>query len=454
LSDVNRIQNLLTTTVLTFLANVLMLIAIFIYLINVNWMLTLIALIPVPLTIILSDRFGRKLHDINLGLQETTAEFSARLQESFVATRIIRAFGQEKAERKKVDGVLKTLTDYYIKTSVTSSLAYNFMHFINMIGPIVVLAWGTYLIAGGSIKLGALMAFYILLSYLYSPIKDLAATNVEVQAAMSSVNRIFEYLDLPYAVTEDPHPVQLDRVNGAIGLHGITHRFDESGFRIENLTLKIKPHEKVAIVGPSGAGKTTLINLIMRFFDPESGVITIDDIDIRRLPVKTLRDNISLVDQDPLLFKTSIFNNIAYADPEATMDRVAEAAKVANIHAFITSLKDGYETEVGERGVTLSGGEKQRLCLARAILKNPPILILDEATSSLDSNSEQLIQESLKRLLIDKTAIIIAHRLSTVQNADRIITLDNGRIVAEGTHTELLDRSPLYRELASKQLLI
>jgi ABC-type multidrug transport system fused ATPase/permease subunit len=323
-----------------------------------------------------------------------------------------------------------------------------------MIGPIVVLAWGTYLVAGGSIKLGALMSFYILLSYLYSPIKDLASINVEVQAAMASVDRIFEYLDVPQAIRENPRPVTLSRISGSIGIINVCHHYEDSGFRMDNLSLDIKSHEKIAIVGPSGSGKTTMINLIMRFFDPDSGTITIDGVDIRKLPLQTLRKNIGLVDQEPLLFKTTIYNNIAYANPKASLDEVIKAAEIANIHNFISSLKEGYNSEVGERGVTLSGGEKQRLCLARAILIDPPILILDEATSSLDSNSEQLIQEALKRVLVDKTAIMIAHRLSTVKHADRIITLDNGRIVAEGTHAELLDKSPLYRELASKQLML
>ena len=453
LSDVNRIQDLLTSTLLMFLTNILMLVVVLVYLLQVNWMLTLIAMIPVPLTILFSNKFGHRLHELARTLQETTARLSARLQESFVATRIIRAFGQELAEKKKVDGNLKQLTGIYIRTSVTTSLAYNFIHFVNMVGPIVVLAWGTYLVADGSIQLGKLIAFYILLSYLYSPIRDLAAINIEVQAAMASVYRIFEYLDLPPAIEEDPHPVVLPHVKGAVSLKNVGFSYGGSGFRLDRLNLDIKPHEKVAIVGPSGSGKTTLINLIMRFFDPDSGAILIDGVDLRQLASKTLRENVALVDQEPLLFKSTIFENIAYADPGATMDDVVTAAKIANIHDFIETQDNGYQTEVGERGVTLSGGEKQRMCLARAILKNPPILILDEATSSLDSNSEQLIQEALQRVLVDKTAIIIAHRLSTVQHVGRIITLDGGRIVAEGTHRELLDKSPLYRELASKQLM-
>lgn len=454
LSDVNRVQGLLTSTLLMFLTSILMVIAMVLYLLSINWLLTLIALIPVPLTIVLTNKFGKKLHQITRSLQETIAQFSARLQEAFLSVRTIKAFGREEFEKGKVDSILSRLTGLYIKTSVTTSLSVNLVNFINMLGPIVVLAWGTYLIAGGSMKLGALIAFYMLLTFLYSPIQSLASTHIEVQAAMASVNRLFEYLDIPPAVVEDASPITLKQISGEIAFKNISFRYNEGGFRFENFSLTIQPKEKVAIVGPSGAGKTTLINIIMRFFDPDSGKVTLDGADIRKLSLRSLRDTIALVDQDPLLFKTTIFNNIAYSNSETGLDDVIRAAEIANIHHFISSLPDGYNSEVGERGVTLSGGEKQRLCLARAILKNPPVLILDEATSALDSNSEQLIQQSLERILVDKTAIIIAHRLSTIRHADRIIALDNGKIVDEGKHAELLQSSSLYRELAEKQLKI
>ncbi len=454
LSDVNRVQNLLTSTLLIFLTSILMLIAIVIYLLNINWFLTLIAIIPVPLTIILTNYFGKKLHVISRRLQETIAQFSARLQEAFLSIKIIKAFGREKEEKKSVDNILTRLTGLYIKTSVTTSLSVNLVNFFNMLGPIVVLAWGTFLVAGGSMKLGELIAFYMLLTYLYSPIQSLASTHIEVQAAMASVNRLFEYLDIPPAVVEDSKPVVLKQPKGEIVLKDVSFQYDKNGFRLEDFNLTIRPKEKIAIVGPSGSGKTTLINLIMRFFDPDEGTITLDGVDLRKISLKSLRDTIALVDQDPLLFKTTIFNNIAYSNPDATLEEVVRAAEIANIHNFISRLPQGYDSEVGERGVTLSGGEKQRICLARAVLKDPCVLILDEATSALDSNSEQLIQQSLEKILVDKTAIIIAHRLSTVQHADRIIVLDKGKIVDEGTHEELIESSPLYRELASKQLKI
>nr|MBN2276418.1 ABC transporter ATP-binding protein [candidate division Zixibacteria bacterium] len=454
ISDVNRIQSLLTSTLLIFLTNIFMLTAIMVYLLSTNWILTLVAIIPLPLTILLANKFGIRLHRISKKLQETIASFSARLQESLVSIKTIKAFGQESAEQKKMDKILSGLTALYVKNSVTISLSANLVNFVNMIGPIVVLSWGTYLIAGGTMKLGTLMAFYMLLSYLYTPVQSLASLHIEIKSAMASVDRLFEYLDIPPAVIEHNNPIILQKSRGAIGIDSIRFHYQDNGFGLEHFSLKIAAREKIAVVGPSGSGKTTLVNLIARFYDPDAGTISLDGIDMRRISLESLRRNITLVDQEPLLFKTTIFNNIAYSNPDRNPDEVKKAAIVANIHDFIMSLPDGYETEVGERGVTISGGEKQRICLARAILPDPAILILDEATSALDSRSEELIQEALQNILKDKTAIIIAHRLSTIQHADRIIVIDRGRIIDQGSHEELLEKSPLYRELAKRQLKI
>lgn len=452
LSDVSRIQDLLTSTVLMFLTDTLQLTAFLVYLMFINWKMTLIAIIPVPATIILTHFVGKKIHAAATKLQEATAGLSARVQESLVGIKTIKAFGKEDAERTRVDGVMSGLTKIYVKYSVIRSLTLNLVQFTNMIGPIIVFAIGAYLVAGNSMKLGELIAFFMLVTYLYMPIQGLASVNVEVQAAMASVDRIFEYLDQPPAIVEDSAPVTIAKAEGDIVITDLCHTYEESGFTFDHLSLRIPAKQTLAIVGPSGSGKTTLINLIMRFFDPESGSITIDGIDLRKLSIKSLRDNMALVDQDPLLFNATIAENIAYSNPEADHAEIVRAAKIANIHDFITGLTEGYQSMVGERGVTLSGGEKQRVCLARAILKDPPILILDEATSALDSISEQLIQESLDRILADKTAIIIAHRLATVQRADRIITLKDGVIIDEGNHQELMQKSALYRELAQKQL--
>lgn len=454
LSDVSRIQDLLTSTLLMFLTNILMLVAVVTYLLMTNWMLTVVALIPVPLTIFMANRYGRRLNFFATQIQQTLASLTARLQESLVSVKTIKAFGQEEREKGRVDGVLNSLTGLFVKNSVTNSLAVNLTHFVNMIGPVIVLGWGVYLVAAGSMKLGELIAFYILLNYLYSPIHSLAETNLAVQSSMASVDRVFEYLDLPESVTESPNPVTLKGPRGEIILRGVNFTYGGSGFQMQDISLHIRAKEKVALVGPSGSGKTTVINLVMRFFDPDSGEILFDGVNLRDLSLQSLRDNIALVEQDPVLFKMTIAENIAYGMPAATTDQIIAAAKVANIHDFIMGLPNGYQAEVGERGVTVSGGERQRLCLARAIIKDPTLLILDEATSALDSQSEFLIQDSLKNVLADKTAIIIAHRLSTVQHADRIIAMENGRIIDQGKHEELTARCPLYRELAAKQLLL
>ncbi|HDS01506.1 MAG TPA: ABC transporter ATP-binding protein [candidate division Zixibacteria bacterium] len=454
LSDVNRIQGLLTTTLLMFFTNVFMLIAIIIYLLNLNWYLTLVALIPVPFTILLTHKFGKRLHQIVRMLQEKLAHLSARLQETLVAIKTVKAFGQEKREKKHVDHVMKDLTGLYIKNSVVTSVTTQIINFVSMLGPIIILAWGTYLIAGGSMQIGELMAFYILLTYLYSPVEGLARINIEVQSAMASVNRVYEYLDIPPAVEEAPEPVEIEKARGEIEFKDVSFAYETGGFKFEHLNLKIAPGEKVAIVGPSGSGKSTIINLLMRFYDPLSGEITVDGIDLRKMSFKSLRDNIVLVDQEPLLFRSTIYENIVYGIPDVDEKDVIEAAKNANIHAYIEALPEKYESQVGERGVTLSGGEKQRICLARAIIRDPSILILDEATSALDSVSEQLIQDSLSRVLRDKTAIMIAHRLSTIQHADRIVVLQNGRIIDQGTSKEIMQSCELYRELVEKQQIL
>jgi len=452
-ADVDKVQELMTSILLQLLANILMLAVIFIYLLQVNWVLTLIALVPVPLTILLSHGLGKRLHRIAREQMQSIARLAARLQEALSAVTTVAAFGQEKREQARVDHESNVLGHWMVKSSVTASLAGNLIHFVNMMGPIVVLAWGTYLVAGGSIKLGALMAFYILLAYMYQPVQDLASVNVEIQAAMASVHRVFEYFDLEPSVAEDRHPVSLESVTGALEFKDVRFWYEANGFVLDIGGLNIQPGETVAVVGPSGAGKTSLINLILRFFDPQEGSVLLDGIDIKRLRLHELRRSIGLVEQSPMLFKGTIFDNIAYSDADASTDEVVAAAQVANIAGFIESLESGYQTQVGERGVTLSGGEKQRVCLARALLKQPPILILDEATSALDSKSEQLIQQALRRVLVDKTAIIIAHRLATVRFADRILVMENGRIAASGKHEQLMSDSDTYRELASNQMI-
>ncbi len=454
LSDVGRVQDLLTETLLMTLTNFFLLAAVMAYLLHTNWLLTLIAVIPVPLTVLATHKFGQRMNVLATWHQQILAKLSARLQESLLSIKTVKAFGQEKRDQQAVGVVLTDLVTVSRKVSVTMSVATNIMQFVNMIGPIIVLSWGVYLVATGGMKLGELIAFYVLLSYLYTPISSLAGVVMQVQTSMASVDRVFEYLDIPPTVQEDPNPIILTEARGAVELRQVTFSYEGSPFRIDKLSLAVQPKEKVAIVGPSGCGKTTIINLVMRFFDPESGEVLLDGIDLRKIALTSLRRQVSLVDQEPLLFSMSIRENIAYGKPEATLDEIISAAKVANIHDMILAQPEGYDTAVAQRGLGLSGGERQRLCLARAILTNPAVLILDEATSALDSQSEHLIQQALTKILKDKTAIIIAHRLSTVQHADRIVALENGKIIDIGRHEELTARCAMYRDLAAKQLLV
>ncbi len=435
LSDVGRLQDMLSITLLLFIANVFMLLGILAYLLHTNWMLTLVAVIPVPLTVFATNKFGNRLNQLMNVVQQTMAELSARLQEALLGIKTIKAYGQEQREVQQVTSIIDRLNPMMVKASVTSSLGINLVQFINMMGPIVVLAWGVYLVATGHMKLGELIAFYILLTYLYAPVRGLAETHIQVQSAMASVDRIFEYLDIQPEIIESPKPVTLPAVKGEIHLDQVTFSYGTSAFALRDLSLHVKPKEKVALVGASGSGKTTVISLMMRFFDPQNGTVSLDGVDLRNLSLRSLRHHVALVEQDPMLFRMSIYDNISYGHPEATEVEIIAAAKAANIHDFVSNLPDGYRTQVGERGVTVSGGERQRLCLARAIVKNPAVLILDEATSALDAESERLIREALKVILADKTAVIIAHRPTTIEHVDRIIALDSGRIINESVPT-------------------
>ncbi|MCC6963435.1 MAG: ABC transporter ATP-binding protein [candidate division Zixibacteria bacterium] len=453
MSDVSRIQDVFANVLVSALANLMFLLAILSYLLYTNWLLTLLALAPIPLTWYLTHRFGLLMNKVSRQFQETTAELSARVQESLVGVKTIKAFGREQDELGRMSGILERLKRVIVRFTVTQSISRTAIMILSFMGVIVVLSIGSYFIVIGQMTLGRLIAFFFLMAWMMNPIQILASARVDIQSIMASVDRVFEYLDQPIEIVEAPQSLTLTSPRGEVRFDRVSFAYDGQGFRLEDFNLKIAAKEKLAIVGPSGGGKSTIINLVMRFYDPQSGTVMLDGVDLRQLSFRSLRACVALVDQDPLLFNTTILENIAYGKPGATRDEVIAAAKVANVHDFISGLPGGYDTVVGERGVTLSGGEKQRLCLARAVIRDPAVLILDEATSALDSISEHLIQDALERILVNKTAIIVAHRLATVQRADRIITVKNGAIVDEGTHTELLTRSSIYRELAEKQFV-
>jgi subfamily B ATP-binding cassette protein MsbA len=317
---------------------------------------------------------------------------------------------------------------------------------------IVVAVWvGGYLVFSKSLSPGAFMAFLGALASLYQPVKRISQINNNIQRGMAGVKRVFELMDTQPEVAEQRDAVTLGRMQEAVGFHSVSFAYEPDRLVLQGVSFTAKLSEIVAIVGSSGAGKTTLVNLIPRFYDPTSGFITIDGVDISRVTIRSLREQMGIVTQDTILFDDSVFNNIAYGQGEVSQDKVVNAARIANAEEFIHALPEGYATRIGERGVRLSGGQKQRIAIARAILKNPPILILDEATSALDAESERLVQEALDRLMQNRTTFVIAHRLSTIIRADKILVLDGGCLVEQGTHAELLAQGGVYCRLYDTQ---
>jgi len=319
---------------------------------------------------------------------------------------------------------------------------------------VIVLGVGAIMVIKGELSLGTLVAFLSYTTSFYEPINRLTEVDNIFQEAIAAGERFFEILDETTEVSDAPDAVALSTIEGNLVFDGVAFRYGTGDKVLHNIAFEMAPGEMVALVGPSGAGKTSIANLICRFYDPNKGKITIDGHDLRRIKLSALRQQVAVVLQDSFLFNNNVAENLLYGKPDATREELAQAAKAANAHEFIMQLPQGYDTEIGERGVKLSGGQKQRLALARAILADPRILILDEATSSVDAEAEFLIQQALERVLEGRTSLVIAHRLSTVRNADKIIVLDQGRIVETGRHDELMQHGGLYSQLYRRQMAI
>lgn len=419
--------------------------------IYLDWKLSLLTLMTIPLVGFAMKIFGRKLKRSSTVIQERVAEITSLLQESISAIRVVKSFVRESYEIKRFEEQNWRNFQAAMKNVKLSSLLTPTVEFLAAIAVTFIVWFGGYEVVNEVITAGELVAFLTYAVNLANPVKRLSRVYAAIQKAMAAADRVFAVMDLNEKITDVPGAKPLPPIKGKVEFKDITFSYKEGQPALQHISLKAEPGQMIALVGPSGSGKSTIANLIPRFYDVDSGVITIDDHDIRQVTADSLREQIGLVPQETMLFSTSVMENIRYGRLEATDEEVIEAAKAANAEEFIKELPEGYDTKLGERGLNLSGGQRQRLAIARAILKNPRVLILDEATSALDTESEKIVQDALDNLMVGRTSFVIAHRLSTIFNADQIFVVENGHLREHGTHEELLAAGGLYSNLYNIQ---